>query len=29
VYSIVLFFPATQTYCSEAEEDLVYFDIEF
>jgi hypothetical protein len=29
VYSTLLFFPATQTCCSEAEEDLRFFDEEF
>jgi hypothetical protein len=29
VYSTLLFFHATQTCCSEAEEDLRFFDEEF
>jgi hypothetical protein len=29
VYSPLLFFPATRTYCSEAEEDLEYFNVVF
>jgi hypothetical protein len=29
VYSTLLFFPAIQTCCLEAEEDLAYFNMEF
>jgi hypothetical protein len=29
VYSTLLFFPATQTYCSEEEDRLKFFDEEF
>jgi hypothetical protein len=29
VYSTLLFSPATQTCCSEAEEDIEYFDMVF